>query len=139
MPPRLIPSSIKPTAAPKLLQLHNRNLNLPSRLHDLKLTMPAKATVSGTTVATTTDHEFVEGNVYFPPSSIENKDAVLKPSANGHTTWCPWKGTASYYDVHAPSGEVIENGAWYYPTPFEKAANIKDHVAFCTLPCNSVV
>lgn len=31
--------------------------------------------------------------------------------------------------------EIVEtefkNAAWYYPEPFEKAKNIKDHVAFC--------
>jgi uncharacterized protein (DUF427 family) len=25
----------------------------------------------------------------------------------------------------------FKNAAWYYPEPFEKAKNIKDHVAFC--------
>lgn len=58
--------------------------------------MHAKATLSNTTLAETSTYEFVEGNVYFPPSSLttENKDKVFTPST--HTTWCPWKGTASY-------------------------------------------
>ncbi len=25
----------------------------------------------------------------------------------------------------------LKNAAWYYPTPGDKAKNIKDHVAFC--------
>lgn len=25
----------------------------------------------------------------------------------------------------------LKNAAWYYPTPFDKAKNIKDYVAFC--------
>ena len=25
----------------------------------------------------------------------------------------------------------MKNAAWYYPTPFDKAQNIKDYVAFC--------
>ncbi len=37
----------------------------------------------------------VEGNQYFPPDAI--KKEYFKPSAT-HTV-CPWKGTASYYDV----------------------------------------
>ena len=37
----------------------------------------------------------VEGNQYFPPDAI--KAEYFKPSAT-HTV-CPWKGTASYYDV----------------------------------------
>lgn len=31
----------------------------------------------------------------------------------------------------------MKNAAWYYPTPKEKAANIKDYVAFCMLAFNS--
>lgn len=90
----------------------------------------ASLPTTGTKLAETSTYEFVEGNVYFPPSSLISKDEVFKPSSSGHTTWCPWKGTASYYDVHA-EGKVIENGAWYYPEPLEKAAHIKDCVAFC--------
>lgn len=25
----------------------------------------------------------------------------------------------------------VQDAAWYYPEPYEKALNIKDHVAFC--------
>ena len=28
------------------------------------------------------------------------------------------------------AGEVNPDAAWYYPDPTEKAANIKDHIAF---------
>jgi len=37
--------------------------------------------------------------------------------------------------VHADEsvGKEHVNSAWYYPEPKEKATNIKDHVAFCTL------
>ena len=42
---------------------------------------------------------------------------------------CPWKGTASYYDVEV-DGEVNESAAWVYPEPKPAASNIKDHVAF---------
>ena len=91
--------------------------------------MSAKATLNGTTIASTTTYEFVEGNVYFPASSVSNKSETLTPSS--HTTWCPWKGEASYYNVNV-NGEVIENGAWYYPQPLEKAQHIRDHIAFCT-------
>ena len=67
----------------------------------------------------------VEGNHYFPPQDVETE--YLSPSSD-HSV-CPWKGTASYYDV------VVEGGrnpgaAWYYPEPKEAAAEIKDHIAF---------
>lgn len=76
-------------------------------------------------IAETDAFETVEGNIYFPPAAI-NADN-FEPS--DHTSFCPWKGTASYYHV-VVDGKRNENAAWYYPEPKEKAANIKDHVAF---------
>ena len=48
---------------------------------------------------------------------------------NETRTVCPWKGTASYYDVKV-NGNVNRGAAWYYPSPKAAAKNIKDHVAF---------
>ena len=76
-------------------------------------------------IAETADTVVVEGNHYFP---IEAVDAsVLRPSST-HST-CPWKGEASYYTL-AVAGKENTDAAWYYPTPKDAAANIKDHVAF---------
>ncbi|TDZ35355.1 hypothetical protein C8034_v007418 [Colletotrichum sidae] len=94
----------------------------------------ATAVVNGTTVAEATSWEEVDGNVYFPPSSVRSE--VLEKTA--HTTFCPWKGTASYYSVKVGEGTAdeevldgkLENAAWYYPTPKDAAGEIKDHVAF---------
>jgi uncharacterized protein (DUF427 family) len=80
---------------------------------------------NGQVIAETDRFETVEGNIYFPRSSL--KDAFFKPSS--HTTVCPWKGTASYFDV-VVDGKVNENAAWYYADPKDAASNIKDHVAF---------
>ncbi len=67
----------------------------------------------------------VEGNHYFPPDSINR--AYFEDS-DTHTQ-CSWKGKASYFDI-VVNGERNEDAAWYYPEPKEKAAKIKDHVAF---------
>ena len=69
--------------------------------------------------------EIVEGNVYFPPSAVRKEH--LTPSET-HTV-CPWKGTASYYDVTV-GGQVNRDAAWYYPDPKAAAANIRGRVAF---------
>jgi uncharacterized protein (DUF427 family) len=56
---------------PRSYCITRRRLNLPSRLHDLKLrAMHAKASVDGIVIAETDHFEYVEGNVYFPPDSI---------------------------------------------------------------------
>jgi uncharacterized protein (DUF427 family) len=46
-----------------------------------------------------------------------------------HTTYCPYKGGASYYSIPA-GGHRSVNAVWTYETPFEAMAQIKDYVAF---------
>jgi uncharacterized protein (DUF427 family) len=46
-----------------------------------------------------------------------------------HTTYCPYKGDASYYSIPA-GGDRSLNAVWTYETPFEAMARIKDYVAF---------
>lgn len=84
-----------------------------------------KATWNGKVVAESDDIVTVEGNAYFPRSAIKEE---LFTSSNTHTV-CPWKGTASYLNV-VVDGKTNEDAAWYYPTPKDAAANIKDRVAF---------
>jgi uncharacterized protein (DUF427 family) len=88
--------------------------------------MPAYAKVNGTVIAEADAYETVEGNIYFPPESIK-KDLFKETST--HST-CPWKGVASYYTITV-DGKTLNDAAWFYPEPKEKAKNIKDHVAFC--------
>ncbi len=42
---------------------------------------------------------------------------------------CPWKGTASYYDIDV-NGKRNAGAAWYYPEPKPAAKQIKGYVAF---------
>jgi uncharacterized protein (DUF427 family) len=67
----------------------------------------------------------IEGNQYFPPSSI-NKEFLHKSDTS---TTCPWKGQANYYSVKV-NGETNRDAAWYYENPSSKAENIKNYVAF---------
>jgi len=85
----------------------------------------AKATWNGTVIAESDQTEIVEGNHYFPPDSLK-QDYFQQTD---HHSSCPWKGTASYYDVIV-DGETNKNAAWYYPEPKSKAENIKGYVAF---------
>ena len=86
-----------------------------------------KATWNGAVIAEANDDsvEIVEGNVYFPPDAV-NRD-FLKESRT-HSV-CPWKGTASYYDV-VVDGEVNKDAAWYYPVTKPAAEHIAGHIAF---------
>jgi len=85
----------------------------------------AKAIWNGAVLAESDRYELVEGNHYFPPDAVKRE--YLRPSEN-HTV-CPWKGTASYYDV-VVDGRTNADAAWYYPDPKPAAHNIAGWIAF---------
>ncbi len=84
-----------------------------------------KATWEGAVLAESDKTIEVEGNQYFPPDSIHRQ--YFK--ANESHTVCPWKGTASYYDVDV-NGKQNAGAAWFYPDPKPAAKQIKGYVAF---------
>ncbi len=84
-----------------------------------------KAIWNGKTIAESDDIVTVEGNAYFPSSSLDQ--SVIQSST--HTSVCGWKGTAHYYSLDV-DGKRNDNAAWFYPEPKEAAANIRDRVAF---------
>ena len=85
----------------------------------------ARAIWNGQTIAESHKTVIVEGNHYFPVDSV-NGEYLTKSSTR---TRCPWKGTASYFDV-VVDGHVNKDAAWYYPDPARAARQIKDYVAF---------
>ncbi|KAJ5885378.1 hypothetical protein N7495_009888 [Penicillium taxi] len=92
----------------------------------------ARAKLGDIILAETDTWETVEGNVYFPPSAIKDQNTFVKTDTK---TFCPWKGEAEYYTINAGDFS-IPDAAWYYSRPFDKAANIKDHIAFYCLVNN---
>jgi len=84
-----------------------------------------RATWKGQLLAESDDTVVVEGNHYFPAAALRREH--FRDSAT-HSV-CPWKGTASYYDV-VVGPDVNRDAAWYYPTPKAAAANISGRVAF---------
>ena len=84
-----------------------------------------KAVWKGAVLAESDDTVVVEGNHYFPAAALRREH--FRESAT-HTV-CPWKGTASYYDV-VVGADVNRDAAWYYPAPKSAAANITGRVAF---------
>ncbi len=64
---------------------------------------------------------------YLPLEDVD--PAVLRRT--DHTSYCPFKGEASYYTVTIPAGE-LENAIWTYNDPYDAVADIAGHVAFYT-------
>jgi uncharacterized protein (DUF427 family) len=84
-----------------------------------------KAIWNGVVIAESNDTVVVEGNHYFPASTLR-QDLLLH--SNTHTT-CGWKGEASYHTLFV-DGNANPDAVWYYAEPKEAAQNIKGRVAF---------
>ena len=84
-----------------------------------------KAVWNGATLAQSDETVVVEGNHYFPAESVKSEYFL---DSDTHTT-CPWKGEASYKTVEV-DGQVNADAAWYYPSPKDAAAEIRDRFAF---------
>lgn len=63
--------------------------------------------------------------LYYPQEEVRTE--LLDPS--DRSTYCPWKGQASYWSVRA-GGRLAENAVWSYPDPIEGAPPLAGHLAF---------
>ena len=84
-----------------------------------------KAVWNGKVLAESDRTIVIEGNHYFPPETIRTE---FFQESSTHTI-CPWKGTASYYDIRV-EGLTNKDAAWYYPQPKEAAKEIEGYIAF---------
>jgi uncharacterized protein (DUF427 family) len=93
---------------------------------------PAHVTVEhGGRVIADTRHALTLREASLPPvlyvPLADVTPGVLQPSS--HTSWCPFKGKATYYDVSV-GDEVVRDAVWTYLDPHKAVAGIVDHVAF---------
>jgi len=80
---------------------------------------------NNTVVAESDDTVLVEGNYYFPESSLKREFITF----SNHKTSCAWKGQASYYSLLV-NGELNTNAVWFYPDPKPEAEIVRGRVAF---------
>jgi uncharacterized protein (DUF427 family) len=86
--------------------------------------------VAGKAIADTLDALTLREAGYPAVQYIPRRDVDMAALARSdHTTYCPYKGDASYYSIPA-GGDRSVNAVWTYETPFEAMAQIKDYVAF---------
>jgi uncharacterized protein (DUF427 family) len=62
---------------------------------------------------------------YIPLDDVDPE--VLRPTDT--TTYCPYKGDASYYTLAVPGAEVTD-AVWSYRQPYDAVGTIAGHVAF---------
>ena len=91
--------------------------------------------VGGRIIADTRNALTLREASYPPVQYIPRRDVDMAALVRSeHTTYCPYKGDASYYSIPA-GGDRSKNAVWTYETPFEAMAQIKDYVAFYAGPC----
>ena len=111
----------------------SREILLPGPDHPITITPTAGRIVVGvggqkvadTTAALTLQESDYPPAYYLPLDSID--PALLTKTET--STWCPYKGDASYYDLVTPDG-VIEDAAWTYTEPYDNVSEIAGHLAF---------
>ena len=62
---------------------------------------------------------------YLPPESMQ----VNCLRAETHSSFCEWKGRATYFSV-CLGGQCSEHAAWAYPEPLHEFAAIRNYLAF---------
>ena len=62
---------------------------------------------------------------YIPREDVD----MAQLEAHDHSTYCPYKGDASYFSVYV-GGKRAEAAVWTYEEPNPAFAEIKDHLAF---------
>ena len=87
-------------------------------------------TVSGKVIADILDALILRETSYPAVQYIPRRDVDMAAlTRSEHTTYCPYKGDASYYSIPA-GGDRSLNAMWTYENPFEAMVQIKDYVAF---------
>jgi len=83
--------------------------------------------IADTTRAVRVLEKSLAPSYYIPPEDIE--PGVLEWEG-GRTTFCEWKGTASYLHVVGDGGRRLERAAWTYPEPRPDFESIANWIAF---------
>lgn len=69
--------------------------------------------------------------VYYFPRADVAMDRLVRSS---HTTYCPFKGTASYFSLR----DGPENAVWSYELPYDEMSAIRERLAFYSDKVDSI-
>lgn len=85
----------------------------------------------GGRIVADTSHALTLREANYPPVHyIPRADAAMALfERTAHSTHCPFKGDASYFDLRV-DGAHARNAVWSYEDPFDAVAEIAGHLAF---------
>jgi uncharacterized protein (DUF427 family) len=90
-----------------------------------------RVTAAGTVLVDTTDTVILFETSLDPRLYVARERVrmdLLHPTAT--TSYCNYKGTATYWAVHLEDGTVIEDVAWSYDDPLPESLPIREHLSF---------
>jgi uncharacterized protein (DUF427 family) len=86
--------------------------------------------VDGNVIADTRDALTLREADYPAVHYVPRRDIDMAAlTRSDHTTYCPYKGDASYYSIPGGGNRSL-NAVWTYETPFEAVGQIKEYLAF---------
>jgi len=110
--------------APGWVKKPDHRVDLHPDTHRVRVTFGGKVIADST--AALRCEETGHGPVYYVPAKDMALDLMKKTD---HTTYCPFKGTASYWTIDTGNASA-ENAIWGYEMPYDETARLAGHYAF---------
>ena len=111
----------------------DRRMKIPGPDHPISIEAnPSRVvvTVGGRVVADTRDALTLREASYPAVQYIPRRDVDMAALMRSeHTTYCPYKGVASYYSIPVGGNRSL-NAVWTYEAAFPAVAAINEYVAF---------
>jgi uncharacterized protein (DUF427 family) len=111
----------------------NVRMKIPGPDHPITIAANPKRvriSVDGEVIAETSRALTLKEASYPQVQYIPREDAdPAKLKRTEHSTYCPYKGDASYFSI-VSGGKVLENAIWTYEAPYNSVKEIAGHLAF---------
>jgi uncharacterized protein (DUF427 family) len=111
----------------------NVRMKIPGPDHPITIAMNPKRvriSVHGEVIAETSRALTLKEASYPQVQYIPREDAdAAKLKRTDHSTYCPYKGDASYFSI-VSGGKTLENAIWTYEAPYDSVKDITGHLAF---------
>lgn len=101
------------------------------RIDILPFTREIRVELHGVVVASSTSNMFLYETMlrtryYFPATSVKDWATLTESDT---TTFCPYKGKASYYHLRV-GNTIVQDAVWYYAYPTHESSAIRGLLCF---------